>query len=146
MKIYLLYSNPFDEGDEIYGAFSSEEKAEKAKEVFASRTRFELWVTNLEVDELEKHFERALSDESIYSGHRSRYSFGDQVSYGKWGFSIESLDTFLTSSYQEDHKEPFIFENKMAMYATVKAKSKEEAEEIANKLVDEGKFHKMETE
>lgn len=138
MKIYLLYSNPYDEGAEIYGVFSTEEKVEKAREIFASKSNHELYVSEMEVDALEEHFERAMLPERPHSLWRTRTELGNRTFYGEWTFHIGGLDSFLERGAASE----FVVETKYGMSAHVWAKSEEEAKEIVERMIGEGKILK----
>lgn len=129
MKIWLLYDNPWDDGDDVYGAFSSEEKAEKAREVFQPKANHELYVREFELDELEKFFEKALSSKRAYIGHAMKYNSpsGETVP-GEWRFSACGLDDLL-GEYRKNH---LIETSYLGSY--VIASSEKEALEITQKL------------
>jgi hypothetical protein len=131
MKVYLLYSNPYDEDDENYGVFSTEEKAEKAREILTDKSNHELYISEMEVDGLEEYFERANLPERLYTLYRIKYL----SSGGKWSVSVCGLDAFIENS----HKEDCVVEWKHYTSASIMAKSEEEAVEIAEKMIDEGR-------
>src|ERR1043166_621893 len=95
MKVYLLYSDPYDDGAEIFGVFSSEELAKQAVENFSSKSNYELFIWKLEVDELTQHFERAKLPERKYLG--SMLSAWSQ----QWTFSVCGLDSFIENDRKE---------------------------------------------
>lgn len=123
MKVWLLYDNPHDEGDNVYGAFSTEEKAEKAFTVFQSKANHPLFIREFELDSLEEFYERASSEYTFYVG----WYMG-----GKWDFSLVSLDSFLSDRTICHH-----ILKTGGISATIYAKSTSDAEHIANDLLSE---------
>lgn len=123
MKIWLLYDNPFDEGDTVYGAFSTEEKAELAITILQPKANYPLYVRELEIDSLEGMFEKAKSEYRKYVGW-----YMD----GKWDFHPCGLDSFL-----ENLGTTHNLLNTSQVSATIVAKSVEDAENIANELLPE---------
>ena len=136
MKVYLLYSNPYDEGYDVYGIFSTPRKALTAKKLFSGKSNYELRIMCLEMDELEQHFKRATLNQRLYLLHRTRYDFLKEVNYGKWSVSPCGLDSFL--DYKEDRQD-YIVEFRHYMSGTVLAESEENAIEIAEKMISEGR-------
>ena len=132
MKTYILYEDPYDEGANIFGAFSTEERANEAHKIFSEVGNHELYIMELELDRLEKYFPEAQSGYWLYYGYRTRSDYGRGVSYGKWDFSACGLD----SLFEKDRKTSVV-EFSRYVNVTIKAKSKEEAEEIANKILEE---------
>lgn len=121
MKIWLLYDNPYDEGENIYGAFSTEKKAENASTILQPKANYPLYTKEFEVDELESLFEKTKSEYRKYVGWYMS---------GKWDFYPCGLDSFLNDI---DTKQ-FIM-NTGYISATIIAKSAEDAERIANELL-----------
>lgn len=132
MKVYILYSNPYDEGDSVYGVFSSEEKVNKALEIFSPLNEHELYFREMELDELEKYYEKALSGYWLWIGNKPRHYLWKPVTYGDWGFYPAGLDSLF-----EDDRKDYVLEMDTYVSARITAKSKEEAEEIANKIFEE---------
>jgi hypothetical protein len=132
MKVYLLYANPYDEGDEIFGVFSTVRKAAVARKLFSSKSNNVLFICGMELDELEKHFERAKLPERLYLLHRMKFISGNG---GRWSVSVCGLDAFISNN----QKENYVVEWKSHTTAHIMAKSEEEAVEIAEKMIDEGR-------
>ena len=122
-KIWLLYDNPFDEGDTVYGAFSTEERAEFAITVLQPKANYPLYVRELEIDGLGDVFEKAKSEYRKYVGWYMN---------GKWDFSPCGLDSFLNNF---DNKHYLLKTSQVS--ATIIAKSVDDAENIANELLPE---------
>jgi hypothetical protein len=135
MKIHILYSDPYDEGATVYGAFSSEEKAEMAREIFSSKSNHELYIMELDVDTLEKHYERAKNPKKLYYLSRTRSDYGFGMRYGKWRVYPVGLDSFLEGG-EESEK---VIEFHHFSSANVLADSEEEAIAIVEKMISEGK-------
>jgi hypothetical protein len=136
MKVYLLYANPYDEGAENYGVFSTEDKAERARDILVGKSNHELYISEMEVDGLEEYFERANLPERLYTLHRMKLFSGR----GKWGVSVCGLDAFI----ENNHKEDMVVEWKHYTSASIMAKSEEEAVEIAEKMISEGRVLRYE--
>lgn len=131
MKIYLLYENPYDEGDNVFGAFSTEEKANAAHEVFSPVNTHELYIREMELDKLEEAFPLAQSGYRWYSGYKSRHGFRDSVIYGNWDFSPCGLDSLFEDGANHVMVRP------SRVWGFVKAKSEDEAVEVADKILSE---------
>lgn len=135
MKIYLLYDNPFDEGDNVYGVFSSEEKAEKARELFTPKSNYDLFIRELDVDDLEKFFEQAQTNPNRLWIGWLRHAFAIPLGLKLvWDFSPAGLDSFLN---QSNHKSMMLENGLNSLSTTIVASSKEEAEQIANEMLQE---------
>jgi hypothetical protein len=132
MKIYVLYDNPFDEGWNVYGIFSSQEKLDKAIEVFTPVSNYELLWTFFELDELEKFFE--IKKLRIYGGYSPVHSVlnEDNIKNITWNISPNGLDSFLQN---EDRKDSLLLTN--ALWLTVSAVDKEDAIRKGNELLKE---------
>lgn len=132
-KIWLLYDNPWDEGDDVYGAFSTEEKANEAHEIFSEVAKHDLYIREMEIDDLEQYYDRVKSGYGLYIGHKSRHHYPPYpVRYGEWGFDQLGLDSFF-----EKEKADYVVEMDSYVSAHIKAKSEKEAEEIADKIFNE---------
>lgn len=127
MKVHLLCSDPFDEGWDVYGAFSTEEKANRAADIFKSKSQYELFVSSFEVDELENYFDKASSEYYLYNLYKRHR-------IGKWNVSSGGrLDSWI--EYVDHPPKNHILETS-ALWCTVTAKSEEEAIVLADKLLE----------
>jgi hypothetical protein len=132
MKIYLLYSNPYDEGAEIcvYGVFSTEDRANKTLEVFSEVSKHELYISEMELDCNEKYFKKIESGYCLFTG----YSY-KTLGQHKWEMSRAGLDWFLGDRETENS----VSDWGDHLYANIVSKSEEEAIEIADKILNEKK-------
>lgn len=121
MKIYMLYDNPNDEGSNVYGVFSSEEKAEIAKDVFSSKASYELFIEGFEVDELESYLEKAKSPLRNYTAWFQN---------NEWDIRPCGLDSFFLSEPAKD----FMMDSGYLPSASVNANSDENALEKLNSM------------
>lgn len=132
-KVWLLYDNPFNEGDNIYGVFSTEEKVNYAHGLLSKFSKDDLYILDYDVDELEKKYERLLSGRRLYIGRRKRYQWSSPISYGEWEeFYQSGLDSLL-----EEEKPDYVFETRHDVSANIRAISSDEAKEKAEKIFQE---------
>lgn len=126
MKIWMLYDNPYDEGCNVYGLFSTKAKAKRAIKLFQGKANHELFGREFEVDSLEQFFEKALSEYRFYTG----WYMG-----GKWDFSPQDLDSFLDKGGNNSPRHVMLKTSQISV--TIYAKSNEDAERIATELMVE---------
>lgn len=133
MKVYVLYDDPFDDGWNVYGVFSSQEKVDKAIEEFTSQSKYELNWASFELDDLERFF--GVDRSKIFSGYAPFYRELNEetIKYIQWQSITESgLDTFL----QDTHRKDNIFLSS-ALWFSVSANNKDEAVQKANEMLKE---------
>lgn len=137
MKIYILYDNPYEEGDNVYGAFSTEEKANIAYEIFSPVSNHQLYIREIELDELEQYYERVKSGKRLYFGTlpKTTYLLNDGL-VNKWNLSPCGLDSF----FEKDAHKNTLCEFGGYFSATVVASSPEDAEKITNELIEKIKY------
>jgi len=133
MKVYVLYDNPYDEGWNVYGVFSIQEKVEKALESFAPESKNELHWESFELDELEKFF--GVHKPKAYSGYASVYRplTLETIKYIQWQSIYKSgLESFLVDGVGKNH---MFLSNSLSF--RVFADSEEEAIQKANEMLKE---------
>lgn len=127
MKVYLLCSDSFDEGWDVYGAFSTEEKANKAVETFKIKSKYELFVSEFDMDVLEKYFDKVSSEYDVYHLYKHHR-------IGKWYVSSGGrLDSWI--EHIDNPPKNHILETS-ALWCTVIAKSEDDAIMLADKLLE----------
>ena len=134
MKVYILYDDPFDEGWNVYGVFSTEEKLEKALEKFAPESQHELNWAFFELDKLEKFFD--IPKLKTFSGYTPVYGTLNEetIKYVTWKSVHKSgLDKFL----QEEIKKDSIFFFGSHLDFSIKDNSEDEAIQKANEMLKE---------
>lgn len=130
MKVYPLYKNVADE-IEVLGVFSTQEKVERAIEIFSPLEEPQkLEWEEFEIDLLEQIFDAALSGYQFYHLSSQKHYFGETIFSDNYVYSV-GIDSFLSA------REDFVYETEILIGASVKAKSKEEAIEKANKMLAE---------
>lgn len=132
MKIYILYENPYDEGDNVFGAFSTRRKANKAHKIFSEVSEHELYIREVELDELEQYYPAVKTGLRWFHGYRTRHNWGGSVVYGEWGMSQSGLDSLFGKQRESD-----VLERDTHVWASIKAPSVEKAKEIADKILEE---------
>jgi len=133
MKVYVLYDNPYDEGWNVYGIFSSKEKVEQARENFAFESKNELFWESFEIDALEKFF--GVHKPKSYSGYCHPYFplTLETIKQVQWTSVYESgLDDFLQDVTRKDS-----IMLTSALWFSVSANSEEEAIQKANEMLKE---------
>jgi hypothetical protein len=134
MKVYVLYDNPYDDGWNVYGVFSTEEKLKKALEKFTPESQHELNWAFFELDDLEKFFD--VSKLKTYSGYSPVYIPLNEktIKLVTWKIVYESgLDKFL----QDEIKKDSIYFFGSHLDFSIKAKDEEESIQKANEMLKE---------
>lgn len=133
MKVWVLFDDPYDEGWNVYGIFSSKEKLDIALELFSSKSNQELTWASFELDDLERFFEKAKQPSRWYTGYSPLpYSYGDDLSYLDMHISPSGLDSFISD---RDKKDTLLLSN--SLWLSVYAKSQEDAETKARMMLKE---------
>lgn len=130
MKTYVLYKDVADE-IEVLGTFSTQEKVEKAIEIFSPLEEpYKLEWEEFEIDSLEQIFDVALSNDKFYHLNAIKHSFEETAFSDKY-INLVGIDSLLNDRGE------YVIETDGLIGASVKAKSKEEAIERANKMLAE---------
>ena len=132
MKVYVLYDDPYNEGWNIYGIFSSEDLLAKAIEKFTPYSNNELHWTLYDLDELTSFFET--TKQRKYYGYAPFYSnlTTETLRFVHWDVQASELDSFLQ---KEERKDYILFSS--ALWFTVSADSAEDAISKANEMLKE---------
>lgn len=133
MKIYVLYDNPFDEGWNVYGVFSSEEIAIKLKDQFSNQANYELFIEGFELDRLTDFL--GTNKPRIYHGYSPVHEVlnKENIKYITWqSISPSGLDTFLSNSHKKDS---LLLSN--ALWLSVSARDEDEAIQKGNEMLKE---------
>lgn len=134
--VYVLYKNVYGEIENV-GVFSTEEKVKRAIELFSPLEEHgELEWEMYEIDKLEKIFDAVTSGYQFYSLSSSKYTSLLLKDYPVI-FSDKYIHRIGIDGFLRDSQDDFVFENETGIQASVKAKSKVEAIEKANKMLAE---------
>lgn len=136
MKVYVLTDGTDEFERDTVGAFSSLEKLQTAIDVFNAYggSRGELQYSEYDLDELELLLPKIRSE--IESGYRVYHLDRYVRPWGKLNWNVYVPHPYELK-YEKDESGSYDFGNTTSQYATIRAKSKEEAIEIAERMLKE---------
>ncbi len=122
MRVYVLYDNPYDEGWNVYGIFSSEEKLIKAIEYFTPVSNHELFWAYFTLNDLEKFFH--INKQRRYTGYSPVPYFMNEetIKHVDFGINPCGLDSFLQ---EEERKDSLLLSS--ALWLSVSAENEDDA-------------------